>query len=325
MPPVRRRHRQTAATDMPVSSLQTVAGALVPIFALIALGHLMRRGGFPGEGFWPQLERLVYFVLFPALLVDKLATASIDGARIAPVATAVALTLAAMSAVLLALRRALPVDGPGFTSVFQAGIRFNTYLGVATALAVYGSNGAAVAALVMAMLIPLVNVICVSVLLRYAGGHGSLGATLRGIARNPLVLACVAGLALNRTGIGLPLGSEGVLEIIGRAALPLGLMTVGAGLQLRTASGNKTVLAAGVILKLAVMPALAWAAATALTLTPLETRVLVLFAALPTATSAFILARQLGGDHTLVATLLTVQTMISALTLPAVLILAGHP
>lgn len=308
-----------------VANLQTIVTALVPIFALIALGHFLRRMGFPGDGFWAQLERLVYFVLFPALLVEKLATASIEGGRIAPVAGAVIATLALMTFVLLALRPVLAVDGPSFTSIFQGGIRFNTYLGVATALAVYGPAGAAVAALVMALLIPLVNVLCVAVLLRYAGGRGSLMATLAGIARNPLILACLAGIVLNRSGVGLPLGSEGVLEIVGRAALPLGLMTVGAGLQLRTAWGNGFALTTGAALKLAVMPFIAWLAAAGLGLTGLETRVLVLFAALPTATSAFILARQLGGNHTLVATLLTVQTLLSAVTLPVVLLSLGSP
>lgn len=148
-------------------SVDTILAALVPIFALIALGHLLRRLDFPGDGFWPQLERLVYYVLFPALLVQKLATAPVDGSRILPVAAAV-LMLAAMTVLVLALRWALPVDGPGFTSVYQGSIRFNTYLGVATALAVYGAPGGATAALTLA----LVNVLSVAVLTRYTGGSG---------------------------------------------------------------------------------------------------------------------------------------------------------
>ncbi|WP_440997506.1 AEC family transporter [Arhodomonas sp. SL1] len=307
------------------TSLQAVVAALVPIFALIALGHGLRRTGFPARGFWPELERLVYYLLFPALLVETLATANVDAGRVMPVAAAVVTTLAGMSLGLLALRRLLPLDGPGFTSVFQGGIRFNTYLGVATALALYGPAGAAVAALVMALLIPLVNVISVAVLLRYADGRGSLTATLRGIARNPLILACVLGIALNRTGIGLPAGSDAVLEIVGRAALPLGLMTVGAGLQPRTAVGNTMVIAITTAAKLAVMPLLAWMAATAFGLGGLETRVLILFAALPTASSAFILARQMGGDHALMATLLTAQTLVSVVSLPLIVLLSGPP
>ena len=296
-----------------------ILAALVPVFALIALGHGLYRAGFPATGFWPQVERLTYFLLFPALLVEKLATASVDGARILPVASAVAATLAAMTLLLLGLRRLLPVDGAGFTSVYQGSIRFNTYIGVASAFALFGDRGAAVAAMTIAILIPLVNVLCVAVLSRYAGGHGSLGATLKGIVRNPLIIACAVGITLNLGGVGLPLGSAGVLEIIGRAALPLGLMTVGAGLQMGRTGGEGPALIAALALKLALMPAVAWASARALGLDGLETAVLVLFAALPTAPSAYILARQMGGDHRMLARLLTVQTICAAATLPVVL------
>ncbi|HKJ94109.1 MAG TPA: AEC family transporter [Gammaproteobacteria bacterium] len=303
------------------SYLLTVLGQLVPVFSLIAVGYAARRCGFPGDGFWPQLERLVYFLLFPALLVDKLAQADVGGARFLLVGAAVALALTAMAAVMLALRRAFPLDGPGYTSVFQGGIRFNTYLGIAAALGIYGTRGGAVAAMVAAAMIPIVNVFCVAVLTRFAAAHASTLAVLRGIVRNPLILACATGIALNASGIGLPLGSAGIVEILGRAALPLGLMTVGAGLQLRTAWGHGWVLAATSALKLLLMPLIAFGAARLVGLPRLETHVLVLFGALPTATSAYILARQLGGDHTLIATILTVETVASAVTLPLTLLL----
>lgn len=305
--------------------LQTVLGALVPIFTLILLGLGLRRWGMPGDAFWPQLERLVYFVLFPALLVEKLATAEVSGSRFGLIAVAVLTMLSAMTVVVVLLRRAFRVNGPGFTSVYQGAIRFNTYLGIASALAVYGTDGAAVAAMVAAVMIPVINVYCVVVLAHYAGGHASMANIIRGIVRNPLILACLAGITLNATGVGLPHGTSGVLEIVGRAALPLGLMTVGAGLQLRTAWGQGSVLVATSLLKLVAMPLLALGAAHLAGLNPLETQVLVLFAALPTATSAYILARQMGGDHTLVATILTVETAISAFTLPLTLLMMAGP
>src|SRR5699024_1149441 len=117
--------------------------------------------------------------------------------------------------------------------------------------------------------------------------------------------------------------SAAILEITGRAALPLGLMTVGAGLQLRLRWHDAAATAWSAVFKLATMPLLALAAAGLFGLSTLETQILVLFAALPTATSAYILARQLGGDHTLLATILTVETLLSALTLPVVLLLIG--
>lgn len=303
--------------------VDTILSALIPVFALIALGHVLFRAGLPGDSFWPQLERLVYYVLFPALLVNKLALAPMDGARIVPVAGAVVITLAAMTVLVLALRRFMAVGGPGFTSIYQGAIRFNTYLGVAAAQAVYGAAGVATAALVLAFLIPLVNLLSVAVLTRHAGGSSSPVVVVRGIVRNPLILACVVGLILNQSGIGLPWGSAAILEITGRAALPLGLMTVGAGLQLRMRWRDAAATVWSGVFKLAAMPLLAFAAAGLFGLSTLETQILVLFAALPTATSAYILARQLGGDHTLLATILTVETLLSALTLPVLLLLIG--
>lgn len=306
-----------------LENAQAVIAALIPTFALIALGQVLYRSRMPGNAFWPQLERLVYYVLFPALLVNKLALAPMDGARIAPVAGAVLVMLVIMTLALLALRRVMPVDGPGFTSIYQGSIRFNTYLGVAAALAVYGAPGVATAALILAFLIPGVNVLSVAILTRYAGSQPSPAMVLRGIVRNPLILACVAGLLLNLSGIGLPWGTAAILEITGRAALPLGLMTVGAGLVLRLRWQAAAATAWAAVLKLLVLPLLAFAAARLLGLQPLETQILVLFAALPTATSAYILARQLGGDHTLLATILTLETLFSVVTLPLVLLLVG--
>ena len=305
-----------------LDSIETIVAALVPIFVLIALGHVLYRSRFPGESFWPQLERLVYYVFLPALLVEKLGSAPLDPARIAPVALAVVLTLAAISVVVLALRWAMPVDGPAFTSVYQGAIRFNTYLGLAVAMAVYGATGIATAALALAFLIPLVNVLSVAVLTRYAGGQASATTVLLGIIKNPLILACVLGMALNGSGVGLPFDGS-VLNIIGRAALPLGLMTVGAGLRLKMDWGQGAAIAWSSVFKLAVMPLLAFAAARLVGLTTLEMQMLVLFAALPTATSAYILARLLGGDHTLVASILTVQTLLSVVTLSVTLLLIG--
>jgi predicted permease len=308
---------------MLLDNLQIILAVIAPIFALIALGHVLFRLGFPGESFWLQLERLVYYVLFPALLVKELATAAVDSARLWPVALAVAATLAAVTLLVLACRRLFAVDGPGFTSVYQGAVRFNTYIGLAIVASLYGGEGVAVAAMTMAFLIPSVNVLCIGVLTHYTGAQANLAATARGVLTNPLILACVLGLLLNGTGIGLPLGTGAVLNLLGPAALPLGLMAVGAGLRLRSAYGRSHVLTQGTVLKLAITPLLAWSAAWLLRLSALETLILVLFAALPTAPSAYILARQLGGDHELLATLLTVQTAVSALTLPVVLLLVA--
>jgi hypothetical protein len=302
-----------------MSDLPLILGALGPIFALILLGLGLRRLGFPGDGFWPAAERFTYFVLFPALLVYRLALARLGEYAVGPVAAVIVLLLLGMTALVYAVRPWLRVDGPAFTSVYQGVIRFNTYVGLAVVLAVFHTEGGTVAALVMAIMIPLINVLCVLVLNVHAGGSATVGGVLRGLLTNPLILACLFGIGLNVTGIGLPWGSAAVLEILARAALPLGLLAVGAGLRVDALARPGLLVGTGT-LKLLAAPAMAWMLCELVRPGRLETAVLVTFAALPSASTAYILARQLGGDAPLIAMIVTVEIALAMVTLPLVLI-----
>ncbi|HPE70718.1 MAG TPA: AEC family transporter [Candidatus Competibacter sp.] len=302
-----------------MSNLSLILGALGPIFALILLGLGLRRLGFPGDGFWPAAERLTYFLLFPALLVNRLAQAWLEEYAVGPVAVVVVVLLLGMTALAYTLRPWLGVDGPAFSSVYQGAIRFNTYVGLAVALAVFHVEGGTVAALVMALMIPMINVLCVLVLSAHAGGSISVTGVLRGLITNPLILACLTGIGLNLSGIGLPWGSAAVLDILARAALPLGLLAVGAGLRL-AALNRPGLLVAVSALKLLALPALAATLCWLVQPGQLETAVLMTFAALPGSSTAYILARQLGGDAPLMAAIVTVETGLALVTLPAVLV-----
>ena len=302
-----------------MNNLSLILGALGPVFAMILLGAGLRWLQFPGDGFWPAAERFTYFVLFPALLVRQLALARLTDYAVGPVALIIVTLLLGMTAVVYTLRPWLKVDGPAFTSVYQGVIRFNTYVGLAVVLAVFHAEGGAVAALVMAIMIPLINVLCVLVLTAHAGGGATVGGVLWGLITNPLIVACLVGIGLNVTGIGLPLGSAAVLDILARAALPLGLLAVGAGLRLDALTRPGLLVGTGV-LKLLLMPALAGFLCWLMKLGSLETKVLVAFAALPSASAAYILARQLGGGAALIAAVLTVETALALVTLPVVLV-----
>lgn len=302
-----------------MNNLSLILGALGPIFAMILLGCALKRAQFPGDGFWPAAERFTYFVLFPALLMHQLALARLTDFAVKPVALVIVALLLLMTAVVYALRPWLKVDGPAFTSVYQGVIRFNTYVGLAVVLAVFHAEGGTVAALVMAIMIPLINVLCVLVLTAHAGGGVTFGGVLRGLITNPLIVACLVGIGLNMTGIGLPLGSAAVLDILARAALPLGLLAVGAGLRL-DALARPGLLVGTSALKLLIMPVLAGVLCCLVNPGRLETAVLVTFAALPSASAAYILARQLGGNAALIAAILTVETALALVTLPLILV-----
>ncbi|MDR9469181.1 AEC family transporter [Marinospirillum sp.] len=294
--------------------------ALGPVFLVLLLGLLLKRLTFPAAEFWPQLERLVYFFLFPAMLVSRLAVADFADLDVDRVLLAVFLLLSLMTLLVWLLKRWISRDGAEFTSVFQGALRFNTYVALASSAELFGSLGLALAAVIMALMIPLLNLLCVLMFAVYAGDRRlSITATLKTLASNPLILACLLGLLLNVSGIGLPGWSQPTLEILARAALPLGLLAVGVALNLNALRSAGGPLIFSSLLKLLLMPLLAMALSQLLGLNSQAQAVLVLFAAMPTATSAYILSRQLGGDAPLMAAVITAQTLVAMLTLPLML------
>lgn len=298
--------------------------AIAPVFLLIFLGYAIRAWHLLTDGFWEPAERLIYFVLFPSLLVATLASAELADLDIAPMAGALVAAIAVITAVLFLLRPLLRVSGPAFTSVFQGVTRQNTYIGLAVALAVFAEQGLAAAAVAVAVIVPLVNLLSVAVLARFgAGGQTSWLGAAQQVARNPLIIACAIGIVLNVSGIGLPPIIGPLLHILGRAALPLGLMAVGAGLDLTAARTIGPPVAVAVGLRLIALPAITALACQALDVGTVATFVAILFNATPTSSSAFILARLMGGDARLMAGIITVQTALSLITLPLVLALGS--
>lgn len=304
--------------------MESINGALGPLFLLILLGAVLGVKRWPSDTFWPHMERLIYFVLFPAMLVATLATADVSQVPVTRLALVLLGAMTAFGLLLWRLRVRLRLTPAAFTSVFQGAVRFNTYVGVAGAAALHGSAGATTAAVAVALMVPVVNVMCVASFVA-AGtlGNASIGQSIMALVKNPLILACLLGIALNLSGVGLPGWSHDTVELLGRAALPLGLVAVGVALRpaalLRLDRG---VLATNSI-KLLLMPALVLGLGWLVGLDAVSRDVALLFAALPTATSAYILARQLGGDAELMAAIITGQTLLAMLTLPVWLQVAG--
>jgi malonate transporter len=290
--------------------------ALLPIALLIMLGMGLRRLGFLAEGFWPQAERLSYYVLVPCLFFHSLATAKLDALPARELVTTLILSILAVAALLVALRPVLKVDGPTFTSIFQGGIRFNNYVGVTLAAGLFGTQGLALAALCSAAIVPTVNILCVLVFAR----HGAARLSGRGIARqlvtNPLVIGSFAGIAFQLLGLSLPAGIEPALRALGAASLPLGLLCVGAALEFGSLRGWMAPVATSSAIKFLAMPVVTVLVASLMGLTGPALVTALLFQALPTASSAYIMARQLGGDAPLMAGITAMQTLFALVALP---------
>ena len=294
-----------------------VVNAALPIFALIFLGAVLRRVGFPGAGFWAPAERLVYWLLFPALLIVTLAGAEFEHIAALPIAFITAGSILLMSGVTWGLKHALRTAGPAFTSVFQGSVRLNSYIGFSIVGALHGVAGMAAAAVVVATFVPLVNVIGIGFLSAYGDDkRPSPGSVVLELLRNPLIIACGIGLGLNLGQITIVPAVDNLLDLMARACLPLGLLTVGAALNFGAARESALLIAITSALKLIALPAIALLGVYWFSLDGVSAFVTLVFLALPTSPSAYLLARQLGGDANLMANLVSAQTLASIATLP---------
>src|SRR6185369_1434781 len=211
--------------------MTTIANALIPVLALILTGFVIRRTGFLPPAFWPSAEKLTYFLLMPATLIHNLAGKQIGSLPWLKILLTVEGAVLA-SAVLVTLWWLMnrQMGGTVFTSLFQGGVRFNTFVALALAENLFGRDGLFLAALGAGFMIILINVLCVSVFsLAVNSGKGiDLKRLSVDLIRNPLILGCVIGVGLNASGMQLPGAIDGILALGGKAAFPVGLMAVGA-------------------------------------------------------------------------------------------------
>ncbi len=301
--------------------------ALLPVFLVVMLGLGLRSARLVGAQQWQAIDHVCYYVLFPAIIVRAIATADLTGVPVAGMVAAIFLGLLTMFALLLALRRQLSdlmgLDGPAYSSLFQGAVRYHTFIMFAIVPAILGSDALALAALAAVAMIPVLNAASVIVVSVYGRGTPpGIRFILRQLAVNPFILACLAGIALKLLVPPLPEPLVQTLDLVGRGALGLALLTIGAGLTLNTAVSAKAPVALAVVLKLLVMPAVIGFWTWAFGIDGLPQTVAILAAAVPTGSGSYILARQLGGDAPLIAGILTAQVVAAAITLPLVVALA---
>ncbi|MES1991268.1 MAG: AEC family transporter [Pseudomonadota bacterium] len=297
---------------------------LIPVFLVIGLGFLLQRRGFPGDGVWLPLDQLNYFIMFPALLLHTLATADLSSFDVWPMAAALATGQIAIIIILIIGHNFYHLSGPAFSSVFQGAVRWNTFVALAAIASLYGKDGVTMAAVAVAVLVPIANTSCIIALTHYALREPihpvAIGKVL---AKNPLLIACALGIFLNATGIGLPGSLAITAKIIGDASLTLGLLSVGAGLSIGHMIDEKLPVLYTSALKLLVMPVVMMTACYVLGVTGLPRLVVLICASVPGATSSYVLARQLGGDMDLMASVITGGTILAVITMPLMLWIYG--
>jgi len=308
--------------------MHTAMTSLLPVLIVIATGWALHRFRIIDDAGRGGIDRLAYYVLFPALIVLTLSRADYGALPWQALGATLLLSVVTMGAICLALYPVLKnrfgVSGPAFTSVFQGATRWNTFVALALAGSLFGAEGLTLVAVAIVAMVPVLNLMAVTVLAHFAGSSRPPALMLaKEIARNPLILACVVGLLLSLAGIEPTGPIAAALDIFGRASLALALVAVGLGLDLTALRrpGPAHFISSG--LRLLAMPAIGVGFASLFGLGGHALGTAVVALAVPTAANGYVLARQMGGDARLMAEIITLQTIGAAVTLPVWLALVS--
>ena len=308
--------------------MSTTLGAIAPVFLIIATGHLLFRTRLVDENIWSAIEHLCFYLLFPFLIIRTLSRANLGSVPVLDFLIVLVVAILGMASLLVLIQafvwRRFPESGPSFSSVFQGATRFHGFVAIAVIGPLYGDDGVTLAALALAIMVPLLNVISVIVLSIYGRNQGKpeFIAVARKVVTNPLIIACLAGLLLNR--LGVPDVLFDAIDIIGAGGLGLGLLAVGASMKLGHAAQHKMLLTIGVLTRLIGMPVMVIAMSWLVGLEGTARTVAIIAGAVPTAASAYVMARKMGGDAELMSSIVTFQVIVAFFTLPMFIYIADQ-
>jgi len=294
--------------------------ALLPVVIIVAIGRVLAwRQVISLEG-WRGIERVSYYLLFPALIIREIARAPLETA---PWGLALALIGAQLVLGAVGLLANVSRGTPAKGSIIQSNVRWTAFVALSLAGALFGGEGLALVAVSAAAMIPIANILSVGALTKFAdAAPGRTPNVMRDLATNPLIIACIIGIALNLMKIAPTGVVDTTFGLLGQSVIALGLLTAGAGVDFQALkrAGSRTLVWS--LIRLIGLPLAALGFGFLLNLPPLHILIAVICTATPTATNCYILAKQLGGDAPLSANLIAVQTVLSILTMPVIYALA---
>ncbi|EEA94682.1 AEC family transporter [Pseudovibrio sp. JE062] len=288
-----------------------IAMALLPSLGLLALGGVF--GKRLDQTVWRGIDTLNFQLLFPALMFSAAAARPInlDDAAI------IGLGVWGILGVGLLLGWMLRPFGPDrfldFAAGWQTAWRFNTAIGF-VAINALDADSASLMAIAIGFAVPMANLMAVTAL---SMGKGlGLRKAVGKVALNPFFLAALGGVAVGLSGYPLPsVLSEG-LNQLALAAIPLALLAIGATLDWQGLMKLDIYTGGLNSIKLLALPCIAWFVVHSFAIPKEQASVLVLFAALPTASAAHVLAAAFGADCRQPATLIAQSTLLSCISLP---------
>lgn len=300
---------------------------IAPIFFLISLGYIFNKRAMFTEGFWAGVEHLCYYVLFPSLIIRTLAITDFSKFPALDIAFTMGASVVSMLVIVSLgyfIGKSVGMAGASYSSIFQGATRWNTFAVVAVVFGFYGDAGVSIASIGIAVMIPMLNVANVTALALMVGKDApTLGKVAKMLSTNPFIISCVAGLVLNFIGFGLWEPIANTMDLLGRSALALSLLAVGVGVDFSTIKSSGIAVFISTFLKLAIMPLMMFGFAHLFGVTGMSLTIAILCGAAPTAGASYILARKMGGDATLMANIISVQTLLSIITIPIILYYVG--
>ncbi len=286
----------------------SVLNGVVPAFLIIGLGVVARRRGWVDEPFVRQLNRVIYFLAIPALLLRILGRVDLGATFSLPLVAgcSAASILVGAAAWLVARWRREPPERSGV--FIQGAVRGNlAYMAFPVIFAAAGDRALTVAAVTAAVLIPLQNILAIGALAAATRSRGRELVTL--LLLNPVVLGVAGGLVWAVSGWRAWTWLDTFLQLLGSLAMPGALLTVGAQLRLEGVRLHAPSAVTATLLKLVLAPALGLALLSWLGVSGTARLVGVLLLAAPTAVASTAVAQEMGGDLEFAGSIVVISSL----------------
>lgn len=302
-----------------------ILNALFPIFSLLFLGGLLRRLELTDHLFLKTADRLVYNIFFPLMLFWKIGSAQLGtGSQWLFIGTTL-LAVVIMFLISMVIIRVLPVAPFQAGSFSQSCYRFNTYIGVAVILNSLGAEGIAYYGVLIALVIPLINVCAVSLLIWHSGveanGREKTRIVTRALVANPLIVGCVLGIVYARLVGEFPQFINNSLQLMSMVTLPLALISIGGGLSFTGVYRHLPLSLLAAVCKLGLLPLIGYLLYRLFQVEGVPFQTGMIFFCLPTSTAIYVLSSQLNSDTELASAAIVVSTLLSFGALSVALLL----
>ncbi len=295
--------------------MEIVLPIVLPVFATIWLGWLIRRIGLVDGSFFDQTNSLVFYVCLPLLLVYKIGTAnfaaSVNLSLI--LGTGLAIAISFIAAFVLGHVRGY---GPAVLGAFSQGsFRGNlAYIGLAIIYNGFGDAGLARAGVLLGFLVPLLNVFAILALTLPNRKTVSPRSIVLQMIGNPLILASLIGICWSYFHIPMPLIVDRFLHIVTGMTLPLALLAIGGNFSLARMRGDLATAAMATTMKLLILPLVAAGLLLLLGVRGMDLGIGLIMAGAPAAVTTYIMADKMGGDAQLAGSIVVMSTMLSLVT-----------